>query len=229
MSRATISNRASTSPLIDIIGTLAPLVWLRSGAVYDHTTGTAYTDGESVPYWMDDSVYQRTCVQGTGANQPTYDTAENCLYFDGTNSLLTGELNGIISPRAFLVVAKYDATGNFPDLDGIVTGRVGDNAHRGIIASSGTTQIWTDAGGLTNIYVNGALTNDLVNINAWHIVYGERTDSNYTTGYQIGQDRATTTRRWKGWIKEVILLPAAPSAANRALLISEVNRRCQVY
>lgn len=192
-------------------------------------------NGDAIATWKDDLGVD--VVTQTGANRPTFQSAAADLLngypiarFDGTNHFMSGTQQNKVVRSTAAVIKSSEST--FTQYRGILTGKVGDAAHDGLIAD-GTASSTSLYGATSSNYIDGSTVDadNLVTPTEWHIVIGIQNApaKTYTTGIYIGQDRTTTTRRWKGDIAEIICYSTALSASERANIFAYLNDKYAVY
>lgn len=164
--------------------------------------------GDNIIY--DYSGNGRTAVCTAGANAPVVQAnilnGEPAIYFDRAAGRLPLKYTGAVSAKHVFCLASYqDAT--FANFDGILTGI---STTPLLIGNSGTNKFFhiTDNNPY-NFFHNSAVksSGDETAPVSGKFALSEQifTNSLTLTGLQIGQDRADTTRKWKGWFAESIV------------------------
>jgi hypothetical protein len=228
VARRTVTRRAvdgAASPLDITNGKIAR--WFIADSLED-----ILSDGASVDYWRDESQYQQHVAQ-ISTNRPTlhYDVlnGHSVVRFDGTNHFMGGVAPGVIpaiTQHSLFIVCKYDSA-TFGDFDGLVGGGSGDDEV--LIGDSGTTA-YREVTQNNTTRINNVDTPDAgSSLNTFHLI--DITDNSFTwaANFRIGQDRATTTRRWDGDIAEIILFDTALGDGDRLTVRNYLNDKYLIY
>lgn len=171
---------------------LSPLLLLDASAI------SGKSDGEKLASWSDISGNSYTPTQGTGANQPTYNTSVQnslpCLTFNGTSSFMTipaGFLSELTTEVTVFIALKQtssDATNG----NAILFNNPDNAANRfntsGIYTASGTNTYWDfgDINGGGRIFTDNSDLGVLNTPYVWtYTVAGGTEQSIYSDGVQI--------------------------------------------
>jgi len=125
---------------------------------------------------------------------------------------LTYVHSGTIGIKHVFVLAKLDAA-NFSAYRGLVS----DAATNAVLlGDNGTTKFYDPTPAVVSYYKNGvsyAQNNMQAPANEWALLEISNATGWSLDGFQIGQDRGTTGRRWRGWIIDPMFLSSVQSGA----------------
>jgi hypothetical protein len=174
-----------------------------------------------VTTWYDQSLNSgRNLTQTTAANQPRIVVAgalqtlnsRPVVLFDGVNSFM--DVAAPIGLGAITAVLNANDVGTFGDFDGIFGGQTTANW-----TATGASSTVRDVNAVGTPVINGTSSVEFAPLATLKVLTANTAlIAAEPTGWRLGQDRGTTTRRWNGNFAEVVAYPAVLSTANRQLL-----------
>lgn len=171
------------------------------------------------------------CASSAPALQPNVRAGRPGIYFDGTNNpLIYTHPSGTFGVKHIFIVAKFDGA-TFTDFQGLIS----DLNSVALLLGNGTgTSKFFDLGfGSPYSYRKNDLTyaenNQLSPMNAFAIMEIQSTAGWSLNGIQIGQDRAFTARKWKGWFLESLLYSSIQNEFVRTRLYQYFAMKWQIW
>lgn len=209
--------------------------WDAEQLVYNDAGSTLATDGQSVQEWHD-LITGKVLNQATGANKPTFNTAQvngyRSIRFDGVDdymrytaaSLQAGTIYFVIIPRSGVGYDSLDTIIS-TDSDTIDIRRHNtDNAFRG--NNNTNSADFLDPNG--RMVIDGIIFDSYDTGES--IVVEARADSvkTYASNFTLGRASAGLARYWKGDIAEILIydyvVPGGVSSLTRSYLYQKYNR-----
>lgn len=197
------------------------VLWLRADGI------TGLSDGDAVTTWPDESGEGNDATQATTAKKPSYETGVlnglPVVRFDGVDDLLQGSSD--LTVRTIFAVVKSDDLA--PEYDGLVTGQAGTDGDLGLLVTPSGYYTNSQSGAIW--YVNGTQTSSVADWSEFHIAVVKWSGYDYTTSYQIGNDRGIGGRYLQGDVAEILIYDSVLSDGDREAVRDYLNDKYAIY